>query len=52
MIYVIMLCVTGALSPLAFVTAGLPWLDAIRFTLISHILAALMLFVMGLANLL
>lgn len=50
--YYILLMTTGILAPFAFVAAGVPWLTAIRFTLISHLLAALMLVAMGLANLL
>jgi len=51
MIYLIFLSVTGALSPIALMVAGIPFVDAVRFTLISHVMAACMFAVMALANL-
>lgn len=52
MIYLLLLTITGALSPIALMVAGIPFVDAVRFTLISHVMALAMFVVMGLCNLL
>ena len=48
--YYILLLTTGILSPFAFVVAGVPWLTAIRFTLIGHVLAAFLGVILILAH--
>lgn len=48
--YYILLMTTGILSPFAFVAAGVPWLTAIRFTLIGHAMAAFLGVILILAH--
>jgi len=51
-IYLVMLTVTGTLLPVSFIMIGVSFLDAMKFTLISHVMALVMLVVMSLFNLL
>ena len=50
--YIILLCVTGALTPIALMVAGVPFLTAVRFTLTVHLMTAFMYAVLIMANLL
>lgn len=51
MIYLLLLSITGALSPIALMVAGIPFMDAVRFTIASHVMALAMFVILSIANL-